>query len=136
MYMRNNTKNDVVLVCGICVCGGMWWQSGYAIDGAYGYDRAVWFSALLVSIVALICARMRSTSHTVQLPLLTAGVLVLVVVFVRQWVQLVHFEADITDAFYANDTSLFRYCYHELPMWICGWSYLVVATIPACLCAR
>jgi 4-amino-4-deoxy-L-arabinose transferase-like glycosyltransferase len=60
-----------------------------------------------------------------------AGTTILVIVLLRQWLQLTHLNAEITEAFYINDTSLFRYATTQLVVWMCGWSYLLVATIPA-----
>ncbi len=129
--MRAITKNDVVLGIGMSVCGLLWGFSGQAIDSAYIYDSAVWLFVVVVSLWALIYARYRPTSADVQLPLLVAGISVLAIVFIRQWVQLAYFNEGITEAFYANDQSLFRYATSQLVVWVCGWSYLLVATIPA-----
>jgi hypothetical protein len=130
-YMRTITKNDVVLVIGMVICVGLWGFSGGAIDVAYGYDSAVWLCVAMVSLAALLYARYRLTSGDMQLPLFVAGVGVLAIVFIRQWVQLAYFNGSITDAFYANDQSLFRYATSQLVMWVCGWSYLIVATLPS-----
>lgn len=129
--MRYLTKNDGVLVIGMGVCVGMWGFSGGVLDGAYVYDSAVWLCVLLVSVAALIYTRFRPTPDDVQLPLVVAGIAVLAIVFIRQWVQLIRLDSVITEAFYANDASLFRYANSQIVMWICGWSYLLVATIPA-----
>ena len=129
--MRSITKNDGVLIIGMGVCVGMWMCAGSAIDGAYIYDSAVWLCVLLVSVAALIYARFMPTQDIVKSPLFVAGVVVLAIVFIRQWLQLTHFDRDITEAFYSNDASLFRYATTQLVMWVCGWSYLLVATIPA-----
>lgn len=132
--MQNSTKNDVVLVIGMSVCVGLWWFAGTAGDGAYIYDSAVWLSVLLVSLVALLIPRVRPAWRTTaadDTQLAIVGALVLTIVFVRQWVQLAHLDEEITEAFYNNDTSLFRYATTQLVMWVCGWSYLLVATIPA-----
>ena len=129
--MRAITKNDVVLGIGMSVCGLLWGFSGQAIDSAYIYDSAVWLFVVVVSLWALIYARYRPTSADVQFPLLVAGISVLAIVFIRQWVQLAYFNEGITEAFYANDQSLFRYATSQLVVWVCGWSYLLVATIPA-----
>ncbi len=129
--MRSITKNDGVLIIGMGVCVGMWMCAGSAIDGAYIYDSAVWLCVLLVSVAALIYARFMPTQDIVKSPLFVAGVVVLAIVFIRQWLQLTHFDRDITEAFYSNDASLFRYATTQLVMWVCGWSYLIVATIPA-----
>jgi len=131
--MQNSTKNDVVLVIGMSVCIGLWWFAGTAGDGAYIYDSAVWLSVLLVSLVALLIPRVRPAWRTTvadDTQLAIVGALVLTIVFVRQWVQLAHLAEEITEAFYNNDTSLFRYATTQLVMWVCGWSYLLVATIP------
>jgi hypothetical protein len=128
--MRAITKNDVVLVIGMIVCVGLWRFSGGAIDVAYGYDSAVWLCVAMVSLAALLYPRYRLTSGDMQLPLFVAGVAVLTIVFIRQWVQLDQYQGTITDAFYTNDQSLFRYATSQLVMWVCGWSYLIVATIP------
>jgi predicted membrane-bound mannosyltransferase len=134
IYMHNSAKNDVVLVIGMSVCVGLWWLAGDACDGTYIYDSAVWLSVLLVSLVALLIPRVRPAWRTTvadDTQLAIVGALVLTIVFVRQWVQLAHLNEDITEAFYNNDTSLFRYATTQLVMWVCGWSYLLVATIPA-----
>ena len=132
--MHNSAKNDVVLVIGMSVCVGLWWLAGTAGDGAYIYDSAVWLSVLLVSLVALLIPRVRLAWRTTvadDTQLAIVGALVLTIVFVRQWVQLAHLDDEITEAFYNNDTSLFRYATTQLVLWVCGWSYLLVATIPA-----
>ena len=129
--MRSITKNEGVLIICMGVCVGMWMCAGSAIDGAYIYDSAVWLCVLLVSVAALIYARFMPTQDIVKSPLFVAGVVVLAIVFIRQWLQLTHFDRDITEAFYSNDASLFRYATTQLVMWVCGWSYLLVATIPA-----
>jgi hypothetical protein len=132
--MHNRAKNDVVLVIGMSVCVGLWWLAGGAGDGAYIYDSAVWLSVALVSIVALLIPRVRPAWRTTvadDTQLAIVGALVLMIVLIRQWVQLVYFDEGITEAFYANDQSLFRYATSQLVVWVCGWSYLVVATVPA-----
>ena len=132
--MHNRAKNDVVLVIGMSVCVGLWWLAGGAGDGVYIYDSAVWLSVLLVSLVALLIPRVRPAWRTTvayDTQLAIVGALVLTIVFVRQWVQLAYFNEGITEAFYANDQSLFRYATSQLVVWVCGWSYLFVATIPA-----
>ena len=132
--MHNRAKNDVVLVIGMSVCVGLWWLAGGAGDGAYIYDSAVWLSVALVSIVALMIPRVRPAWRTTvadDTKLAIVGALVLMIVLIRQWVQLVYFDEGITEAFYTNDQSLFRYATSQLVVWVCGWSYLLVATIPA-----
>ena len=93
--MRSITKNDGVLIIGMGVCVGMWMCAGSAIDGAYIYDSAVWLCVLLVSVAALIYARFMPTQDIVKSPLFVAGVVVLAIVFIRQWLQLTHFDRDI-----------------------------------------
>lgn len=129
--MRAITKNEAILIIGMGMCVGMWVWSGSAIDAAYTYDAIAWLSGFIVSLAALLYGRFQPMLPDARLPLLAAGAALLVIVCIRQWVQLAYLDGIITEAFDINNMSLFRYANSQIILWVCGWSYLLVATVPA-----
>lgn len=133
MFMQ--FRRDIVFVLGSICLVVLWFNFPFNDSYAAADDMTIW-TAFAITIAAVVVrlryATMLAWRDVAHWPMALAGLVLLLVVAIRQWWQFTNIDLALTGEEIIDTTvTLSRYGVTQIVIWVIGWSYLGVAVWPS-----